>query len=139
VPLRFAYLAVLRVFGWLALFARSGQDKNVEILILRHQIAVLQRQVKTPRLSWADRAVLTALARLLPRARLRQLQLIVSPRTLLRWHADLVRRRWAYPRRTPGRPPTAQAVRALVCPGPTGPCSPGSPGSCRKRCAPRGS
>jgi hypothetical protein len=58
VPLRLAYLAVLRVFGWLALFARSGQDKDVEILILRHQIAVLQRQVKTPRLSWADRAVL---------------------------------------------------------------------------------
>jgi hypothetical protein len=75
---------VLRVFGWLALFVRSGQDKDVEILILRHQIAVLQRQVKIPRLPWADRAVLTALARLLPRARLRQLQLIVSLRTLLR-------------------------------------------------------
>jgi putative transposase len=62
----------------------------------------------------ADRAVLAALARLLPGSQLRQLRLIVSPRTLLRWHADLVRRRWAYPRRAPGRPRTAPTVRALV-------------------------
>ena len=82
--LRFAYLAVLQVFGWLALLARSERTKDAEILILRHQVAVLQRQVKTRRLSWADRAVLAALARLLPRTRLRQLYLIVSPRTLLR-------------------------------------------------------
>jgi putative transposase len=91
--IRFAYLAVLRVFGWLALLARSDRAKDAEILILRHQLVVLQRQVKTPMLSWADRAVLAALARLLPKRRLRQLRLIVSPRTLLRWHADLVRRR----------------------------------------------
>ena len=112
--LRFAYLAVLRVFGWLALLARSDRAKDAEILILRHQVAVLQRQVKTPRLSWADRAVLAALARLLPGSQLSQLRLIISPRTLLRWHADLVRRRWAYPRSAPGRPRTAQAIRALV-------------------------
>jgi putative transposase len=105
---------VLRVFGWLALLARSDRAKDAEILILRHQVAVLQRQVKTPKLSWADRAVLAALARLLSGSQLRQLRLIVSPRTLLRWHADLVRRRWAYPRRSPGRPRTAQAIRALV-------------------------
>ena len=92
--LRFAYLAVLRVFGWLALLARSDRAKDAEILILRHQVAVLQRQVKTPPLSWADRAVLSALARLLPRGQLRHLRLIISPRTLLRWHAGLVRRRW---------------------------------------------
>src|SRR5205823_1055517 len=66
------------------------------------------------KLSWADRAILSALARLLPRGHIRQLCLIISPRTLLRWHAALVRRRWAYPRRTPGRPRTAQAIRALV-------------------------
>ena len=108
------YLAVLRVFGWLALLARSGRAKDAEILILRHQVAVLQRQVKTPQLSWADRAVLAALARLLPGSQLRQLRLITSPRTLLRWHASLVRRHWAYPRRAPGRPRTASAIRALV-------------------------
>jgi putative transposase len=87
----------LRVFGWLALLARSGRVKDAEILILRHQVAVLQRQVKAPRLSWADRAAVAALARLLPGSRLGQLRLIVSPRTLLRWHAGLVRRHWTYP------------------------------------------
>jgi len=112
--LRFAYLAALRVFGWLALLARSDCAKDAEILILRHQVAVLQRQERTPRLFWADRAVLAALARLLPRGHLRQLRLIISPRTLLRWHADLVRRRWTYPPRTPGRPRTAQAIRAMA-------------------------
>ena len=112
--LRFAYLAGLRVFGWLALLGRSDRAKDAEILILRHQVAVLQRQAGTPKLSWADRAILSALARLLPSGHLRQLHLIISPRTLLRWHAALVRRRWAYPRRTPGRPRTAQAIRALV-------------------------
>jgi transposase len=114
VSIRFAYLAVLRVFGWLALLARSDRAKDAEILLLRHQVAVLQRQVKTPRLSWADRAILAALARLLPGSQLRQLRLIISPRTLLRWHASLVRRHWAYSRRAPGRPRTAPAVRALV-------------------------
>jgi hypothetical protein len=109
--LRFAYLAVLHMFGWLALLARSDRAKDAEILILRHQVAVLQRQVKNPRLSWADRAVLAALARLLPGS---QLRLIISPRTLLRWHADLVRRHWTHPRRSPGRPGTAASVRALV-------------------------
>jgi putative transposase len=83
--LRFAYLTVLRVLAWFALLARSDCAKDAEILLLRHQVAVLQRQVKTPRLSWADRAVLAALARMLPSTRFRQLRLIVSPRTLLRW------------------------------------------------------
>src|SRR6516162_700795 len=111
---RFACLAGLQVFGWLALLARSDRAKDAEILILRHQVTVLQRQVKTPRLSWADRALLSALAQLLPRGDLGQLRLIISPRTLLRWHAGLVRRRWACPHRTPGRPRTASAIRALV-------------------------
>jgi putative transposase len=113
-PLRFAYLTVLRIFGWLALLARSDRAKDAEILLLRHQVAVLQRQVSTPRLSWADRAVLAALARLLTGGQLRRVRLIISPRTLLRWHATLIRRRWTYPRRPPGRPRTAQAIRALV-------------------------
>jgi putative transposase len=58
--LRFAYLTVLRVFDWLALLARSDRAKDAEILILRHQVSLLQRQVKTPRLSWADRALRAA-------------------------------------------------------------------------------
>jgi len=78
------------MFGWLALLARSDRAKDAEILILRHQVAVLLCQVKAPRLSWADRAVSAALARLMPGSHLRT---IISPRTLLRWHADLVRRR----------------------------------------------
>ena len=112
--MRFAYLAVLRMFGWLALLARPDRARDAEILILRHQVAVLQRQVKAPRLSWADRAVLSALARLLPGSQLRQLRLIISAQTLLRWHAGLIRRHWAYPRRAPGRPRTAAAIRALI-------------------------
>jgi putative transposase len=103
VSLRFAYLAVLRVFGWRALLARTDRAKDAEILVLRHQVAVLKRQVKAPRLSCADRAIMAALARLLPSGHLHRMRLIISPRTLLRWHADLLRRHWAYPRRAPGR------------------------------------
>jgi transposase len=114
VSLRFAYLSMLRVFGWLALLARSDRAKDAGILILRQQAAVLQRQVKTPKLSRAGRTALAALARLLTGSQLRQLRLVISPRTLLRWHAGLVRRHWAYPRRSAGRPRTEASVRALV-------------------------
>ena len=75
---------------WAALFARSDSAKNAEILVLRHQLAVLRRQVARPRPSWADRAVISALARILSTTRRRQL--FVTPGTLLRWHADLVTR-----------------------------------------------
>jgi putative transposase len=110
--LRLLYLIVLRVFGWFALIARSHASKDPEILVLRHQLAVLRRQVAAPRPSWADRAILSALARLLPRPR--RHHLFVTPRTLLRWHADLVRRRWTYPKHGPGRPPIRPTIRALV-------------------------
>jgi transposase len=106
------YLMLARVLSWLALLARSDAAKDVEILILRHEVAVLRRTNARPSLTWLDRAVLSALSRLLPTS-LRRLRL-VSPRTLLRWHAQLVARRWTYPHRRPGRPPTAPPIRALV-------------------------
>ena len=115
---RLAYLMLARVLSWLALLARSDAAKDVEILVLRHEVAVLRRQHPRPRLDWVDRAMLSALSRLLP-VDLRRLRL-VSPRTLLRWHAQLVARRWTYPRRQPGRPPVAQpdpGAGAAVGPG----------------------
>src|SRR5690349_5264987 len=88
VAFRLAYLTLARVLSWLALLARSDAAKDVEILVLRHEVAVLRRTNPRPALTWLDRAVLSALSRLLPTP-LRQLRL-VSPRTLLRWHAQLV-------------------------------------------------
>ncbi|MFC3582260.1 integrase [Streptantibioticus rubrisoli] len=110
--LRLLYLTFLKVLGWIALLARSEASKNAELLVLRHQLAVLCRQVVRPKLSWADRAVIAGLARPLPKA-LRG-HLFVTLGTLLRWHADLVKRRWTYKRRGPGRPPTRPSVRELV-------------------------
>jgi putative transposase len=112
VALRLAYLILVRVLSWLALLARSDTAKDAEILTLRHEVAVLRRANSRPKMSWLDRAVLSALSRLLP-VPVRRMRL-VSPRTLLRWHADLVARRWTYPHQRPGRPPTAAPIRALV-------------------------
>jgi hypothetical protein len=98
-----AYLLLVRVLSWLALLARSDAAKDVEILVLRHEVAVLRRTNARPALTWLDRAVLSAPSRLLP-APLRRMRL-VSPRTLLRWHAQLVARRWTYPHRSPADPP----------------------------------
>ena len=107
-----AYLMLVRLLSWLVLLARSDALKDVEILVLRHEIAVLQPTNTRPPLTRLDRAVLSALSRLL-RTPLRRLRL-VSPRTLLRWHHQLVARRWSYPHRRPGRPPTEAPIRALV-------------------------
>ena len=110
--LRLAYLSLVRVLSWLALLARSDVAKDVEILVLRHEVAVLRRRNPHPTMTWGDRAYLSAVSRLLP-TQLRCLRL-VSPRTLLRWHAHLIARHWTYPGRQPGRPPTPHPIRALV-------------------------
>jgi putative transposase len=109
--LRLLYLLFCQVLRWLALLARSSAAKDAELLVLRHQVAVLRRQVARPQVNWADRAVLAGLTRLLPRPAWRGL--FVQPATLLRWHRDLVRRRWIYSHQR-GRPPVAAELRALV-------------------------
>src|SRR3982075_1661235 len=100
VTLRLVYRIFLRLISWAALLARSDASKDAEILVLRHQLAVLRRQVARPRPSWADRAVISALARILSTTRRRHL--FVTPGTLLRWHTDLVKRRWTFTRRRAG-------------------------------------
>jgi hypothetical protein len=107
----FGPLTVVRVFGWLQLLSRGQASKDAEILVLRHELAVLCRQVTQPRLHWADRAILAALAQLLP-AGLRRHRL-VTPETLLAWHRRLIQRKWTYPSQ-PGRPPVSKEIRDLV-------------------------
>jgi transposase len=91
---------------------RSEREKEIEILLLRHQLAVLERQVARPRLTPADRALLAAFSRVFPRKAWSSL--FVKPGTLLRWHRELVARRWTYPHRRPGRPATPEEIRELV-------------------------
>jgi hypothetical protein len=92
VAVRLLYLIFRQLVAWLGLLARSSRSKNVEILVLRHEVAVVRRQVSRPQLSWADRAVFAALTRVLSQAC--QLPRIVTPGTILRWHRDLVKQRW---------------------------------------------
>src|SRR5450759_5041684 len=94
--LRFLFLLHTRLAAWLRLSRREEAWKTAEILILRHQLAVLQRQQpRRPKLNWADRALLAALPGVIPKGRRHGLRLLVTPDTILRWHRDIVRRRWA--------------------------------------------
>jgi putative transposase len=111
VPVRLLYLIMIRVFSWLILLGRTEASKDAEIIVLRHEVMVLRRQVARPAPDWADRAVLAALARLLPAAlRARRL---VTPGTLLAWHRRLLARKWIYPG-PPGRPAASKEIRDLV-------------------------
>ena len=115
--LRFAFLLITRVASWLRLSQREETWKTAEILILRHQLAVLQRrQRQRLHLNWADRALIAALLSVIPKARRHGMRLLVTPDTIVRWHRDLVRRRWeARSRRgRTGRPAIRRNVRALV-------------------------
>jgi putative transposase len=107
------YWSLRRLLELVVLRFRSEREKEIEILLLRHQLRVLERQVTRPRLTQADRALLAALSRVLPRPAWRR-SAFVTPGTLLRWHRELVARRWTYPPGRPGRPATAAEIRQLV-------------------------
>ncbi|WP_319464026.1 helix-turn-helix domain-containing protein [Micromonospora sp. RTP1Z1] len=110
--LSFGYLILCQILRLVVQCLRGERSKDIEVLVLRHQVAVLRRQVARPDLEPTDRAVLSALSRMLPRTRWSTF--FVTPATLLRWHRELVARKWTYPQRRPGRPPIRAEIRALV-------------------------
>ena len=111
VSLQRFYLILVRLSGWLALLARSSASKDAELLVLRHEVAVLRRTSPKPRLDWSDRALFSALCRHLPRDLLARR--LVTPATILRWHRRLVAKKWTYPHRM-GRPPIDPEIVALI-------------------------
>ena len=109
---RLAYLTLCRSIQLLALLARGDAAKDLEILVLRHQLGVLRRQIPRPRLEPTDRALLAAISRVLPRSRWSCF--LVRPETLLRWHRRLVAGVWTYPHHQTGRPPLDEDVQRLI-------------------------
>src|SRR5688500_19133319 len=107
---RLVYQLLRQILQMLTLLARDDGATNVELRVLRHQVAVLRRQVRRPKLEPADRVVLAALSRLLPRP----LVDLRHPTTLLRWHRQLIARHWTFPHRRAGRPPVSSEIRHLV-------------------------
>ena len=109
VSLRLLYLIFSHLLSWLTLLPRASSSKDIELLVLRHEVAVLRRTNPRPRLNWADRALFAALIRRLP-AVLRGHRL-VTPATVLRWHRRLVARKWTYPNRPAAHPSTRPSPR----------------------------
>jgi putative transposase len=117
VGLRLVYLTISQLFGWLRLSRRSESWKTAEVLLLRHQLAMLQRQVSArPKTTWSDRAFIALLLDVIPKRRRAGLRLIVTPETILRWQRDIVRHRWADKSRhkRPGRPRAHRNITASV-------------------------
>ena len=110
--LRLIYLMFSKLLGWIVLRTRSDTTKEIEILVLRHQLAVLRRSTPRPRMTWTDRALIAALTRLLPACR--RLGQLVTPATILRWHRQLIARRWTTQPTRPGRPAIPAGLRSLV-------------------------
>jgi putative transposase len=113
VVLSFLYWSLRRLLELAVLRRRSEGEKEIEILLLRHQLRLLERQIARPQLTPADRALLAAFSGMLPRAAWKR-SFLVTPGTVLRWHRELVARRWTYPHRGPGRPATGAKLRELV-------------------------
>jgi putative transposase len=111
VSLRLLYLIFLQMLRLVVMMSRTASSKDVELVVLRHEVAVLRRTNPPPRLDWADRAVFASLTRWLPQALPRHR--LVTPGTILRWHRRLVRKNWTYPNQ-PGRPPISDVIAALV-------------------------
>ncbi len=115
--LRFLYLIITGLVASLRLTRSEESSRSAEILLLRHQLTVLQRQVRArPKTNWADRALIAVLLNVIPRPRWGGLRIFVTPATVLRWHRDIVRRRWARKsqHKRPGRPATRCSIRGLV-------------------------
>ena len=110
--LSFVYLVACRLFALVVLLARGDRSKELELLVLRHELSILLRQLRRPQLTESDRLVLAALSRVVSRRSWRAF--FVTPETLLRWHRRIVARRWTYPHRRPGRPPIDHTVRELI-------------------------